>query len=137
MNDSAFSGLNYLATPYSKYPEGVHIAFVLASQAAGRLVARGIHVYSPIAHTHPVAIYGNLDLYDHTLWLPLDEHFMDAAKRLLVVKMPGWDTSRGITHEIEFFRARQKAIYLLEWPSLEIKVWDRREGNDEQKRGFG
>lgn len=54
--DLSGAGLVYLATPYSKYPRGIEAAFVDASRLAACLVRLGISVYSPIAHTHPIAI---------------------------------------------------------------------------------
>jgi hypothetical protein len=58
--------LCYLATPYSKFSGGINMAFVEASIFAARLLALGVKIYSPIAHTHPLAIYGNIDPLDLT-----------------------------------------------------------------------
>lgn len=105
--------LCYLATPYSKYKPGIHMAFVEASIFAARLLQHGVKVYSPIAHTHPLAIYGNIDPLDHSIWIPFDESMMEASEALLVVMMEDWRGSKGIAHEIEFFeRANKPVIYL-------------------------
>lgn len=106
--------LCYLATPYSKYKKGIHYAFADAARVAAELLRNGVKVYSPIAHTHPLAIYGAIDPLDHAIWLPFDEAMMEAADALLVAKMQGWDESRGIKHEIDFFAERGKAIHYLE-----------------------
>lgn len=103
--------LCYLATPYSKYKAGIHMAFVDASVFAAKLMRWGVCVYSPIAHTHPLAVYGNIDPLDHSIWLPFDEAMMEASEALLVVEMEGWKDSKGIAHEIEFFKAREKPIH--------------------------
>lgn len=105
--------LCYLATPYSKYEAGIHMAFVDASVFAARLMQQGVRVYSPIAHTHPLAIYGNIDPFDHDVWLPFDEAIMSVSDALLVVEMQGWKESRGIAHEIEFFEAHKLPIHYL------------------------
>jgi hypothetical protein len=96
----------YLATPYSKYHAGIETAFVLAAQTAASLVRAGIPVYSPIAHTHPIAVHGQIDPLDHGIWLPADEPFMRAACGLIVLCAQGWKESRGIAHEIEQFAGR-------------------------------
>ena len=46
----------YLATPYSKYHRGQDEAFIAAANIAGRLIARGLDVFSPIVHGHPLAV---------------------------------------------------------------------------------
>jgi len=103
----------YLATPYSRYADGLDAAFAEAARQAALLVRAGIPVYSPIAHTHPVAIHGGLDPLDHSIWLPADQAFMDAARGLVVCMMPGWDESYGIAVEIETFeRAAKPVIYM-------------------------
>ena len=43
----------YLASPYSKYPEGTQAAFEMACWQAGLLIRAGVPVFSPIAHSHP------------------------------------------------------------------------------------
>jgi len=100
----------YLATPYSKYAGGIDEAFKLACRAAAEFVKVGIPVYSPIAHTHPVAIHGGIDPYDHRIWLPADEPFMVAARGLIVVMADGWDESFGIAEEIKHFQKAGKPI---------------------------
>lgn len=111
-------GFWYLATPYSKYPAGLEFAFSHACNVAGRLLAEGVHVYSPIAHTHPVAQYGGLDPFCHDTFLPLDKKIMEHAHGCLVIKMPGWESSKGILWEVEYFEKAGRPIELLEWPEL-------------------
>ncbi len=105
----------YLATPYSGYPNGIKAAFEEASRAAASLIERGVRLYCPIAHTHPIAIYGNLDPKDHSIWLPADGPFMDAAMGLIVVQMETWELSKGIGAEIKRFREAAKPVLYMEW----------------------
>lgn len=105
----------YLATPYSKYRGGdIEAAFVDAAKLAASLLVRGVKVYSPIAHTHPLAVYGKLDPLDHSIWLPFDEAMMAAADSLIVAHMDGWDVSYGIAHEIKVFEKAGKPIFDLD-----------------------
>lgn len=106
--------LVYLATPYSKFIGGITAAFHEAARLAAALLASGVKVYSPIAHTHPLAVNGNLDPLDHTIWMPFDEAMMEATAVLLVAKMEGWDASIGIAHEIEFFKQAGKPVLYLD-----------------------
>jgi hypothetical protein len=103
----------YLATPYSKYPGGLEEAFKLACRATADLIRAGIRVYSPIAHTHPVAIHGEIDPYDHGIWLPADAPFMHHACGMIVLRAESWEKSYGIKCEIEeFTKAGKPIIYM-------------------------
>ena len=93
--------LHYLASPYSKYGQGHEQAFKDAAQAAATLIKRGLLVFSPIVHSHPIAMLGGVDPVDHELWLRLDLALLDECDSLLVLMMPGWDESRGVAAEIE------------------------------------
>src|SRR5262249_1774703 len=81
------AGYGYLASPYSRYVFGLHTAYQHVCQAAGELLKRGVNVYSPIAHTHSIAVYAHMDPLDHTIWLSADKPMMDAAVGLIVLQM--------------------------------------------------
>lgn len=111
--------LCYLATPYSKYQDGnLELAYRHAAALAARLMLAGVKVYSPIAHTHPLAVWGSIDPLDHNIWLPFDEAMMDKSDVLIVAHMDGWEESRGIKHEIEFFERANKPIFDLNIETL-------------------
>ena len=100
----------YLASPYSKFPGGIDAAFEEVCREAALLVRAGVPVYSPIAHTHPVAIHGDIDPFDHNIWLEADRTFMEAAKGMILCRMEGWETSYGIGKELEYFQAAGKPV---------------------------
>ncbi len=114
----------YLATPYSKYPGGLEAAFRLACEATGLLIRAGIGVYSPIAHTHPVAMASGLDPLDHAIWLPADAPMMAAAGSLIVVMADTWERSYGIGEEIKAFQAAGKPISYWPWPGPVASIRD-------------
>lgn len=105
--------LIYVGTPYSKYPGGIIAGFIAASRLTARLMKEGLKVYSPIAHTHPIAIYGDLDPMDHAIWLPFDKAMMDKSDAMIVAMMEGWETSKGIRYEIQAFVEASKPVYFL------------------------
>lgn len=119
-------GLIYLATPYSRYPEGIEAAFVKASAITADLMRAGVRVYSPIAHTHPIAVHGKVDPYDHSIWMPFDEAIMERSDAILVVTMPTWEQSKGIAHEIEFFERRERPQFRLDPNTMEVTSWPTR-----------
>lgn len=112
--------LGYLATPYSKFPGGIDAAFREAASLAARLLGAGYVVYSPVTHTHPIAVHGGLDPLAHELWLPFDEAMMRVCDALLVAMLPGWNESCGIRQEIDWFDKAGKPIYLLKPDSLRL-----------------
>ena len=95
----------YLATPYSKYPDGIEAAFLVACEQTAILIRAGIPVFCPIAHTHPVAINGAIDPYDHTIWIPADKPLMEGARGLIFCKLPSWEISYGMDVERKYFES--------------------------------
>jgi hypothetical protein len=105
---------HYLATPHSKYPGGLDAAFRAASAQAAVLLAAGVPVFCPIAHSHPMVEFLAPAKDTHETWLGLDEHFMRAAKGLIICKLTGWENSYGVTHEAKRFGEMQKPIVFME-----------------------
>lgn len=119
--------LCYLATPYSKFPHGVEVAFREAAVLTAALVKGGIKVYSPIVHSHPLHVHGGIDELDHVFWLTFDEAFMRVSEALIVAEMDGWRDSEGVTYEIGWFLKRKKPILFLDPKTLHIE--DRIDGS--------
>jgi hypothetical protein len=96
--------LIYLATPYSDPDPAVITArFESAARAAGKLLAEGKFVFSPISHCHPIK--NQCDLPNTwEFWGRFDRYMLGLCGKVVVVKMPGWDKSVGVAAEIEFAR---------------------------------
>lgn len=109
----AGDGFWYLATPYSKWAAGIDDAALMAARIAGSLARYHVAVFSPIAHSHAVAMASGIDPCDHTIWIPLDDPFMDAARGLIVADIDGWRDSYGVKVEIDRFLAMRKPRFLL------------------------
>jgi hypothetical protein len=120
--DLRTAGLVYLATPYSKYPEGLPAAHDAACVLAGRLIKSGVDVFCPIAHTHNIALLAGINPLDHAIWLRLDEAMMAACAILCVAEMRSWQRSYGIAKEIEWFTARSKPVVYLDPDSLRVST---------------
>lgn len=112
--------LIYLASPYSQYPDGIEAAFKEIASIAGALLKHGIRAYSPICHTHPIAMYGDIDPLDHSIWMPFDKAIMPHCNALLVARMIGWQNSRGVGEEIDDFLSRSMPIFYLNPKTLEV-----------------
>ncbi len=110
----------YLATPYTLYEGGTEMAFNDACRAAGMAMRRGLAVFSPICHGHPIALHSGFPLVDADFWEKTNEPYMQICSCLLVVKMPGWQYSSGVGHEIDGFKGADKPIGYMAWPDDSI-----------------
>ncbi len=91
----------YLASPYSHPDESMRVErFENACSAAAALMTKGQNVYSPIAHTHPIACYGELPK-GWDFWEQYDRWFIERCDSVLVLQLPGWSDSRGVNAEIK------------------------------------
>jgi hypothetical protein len=106
------SKLFYLAAPHALSPHGPHQATEHATQIAASLMDGGINVYSPLTHGQAVADEMTREL-SHAEWLNIDEPYMQAACACIVAKLPGWQQSRGVAYEIQWFHLHQKPVFLL------------------------
>ncbi len=109
-NNTDGQRLWYLAAAYSKYPHGLEAAFEFVAREAGLLIRNKIAVFSPIAHTHPVAIHAGMDPLDHTIWLPCDEPMMKACTGIIRLRMESWEKSYGMRVELDAFTAAGKDV---------------------------
>jgi hypothetical protein len=78
--------------------------FATACRIAGALIAQGEEVFSPIVHCHPIAVRCGLPT-GWPYWRPYCLAMLALASRVLVAKLPGWRTSKGVAAEINRARA--------------------------------
>ena len=108
----------YVAGPYSHPSPDVRSGReILLTEAAWLCAKAGHCVYSPITASAPLERLG-LD-WRLDQWLKFDWPFMELATRLLVVKLSGWEESRGVTHEINNFLTAGKHVTLLHLSEVE------------------
>lgn len=111
--------LVYVASPYSLFPHGLEEAWADASAITADLTELGIHAFSPIAHSHSLAVCGAMDPHDAALWAPLNEVMMSFADALVVAKLEGWEESKGVGEEIARFKGEGKPIYYVNPDTME------------------
>ena len=100
----------YLATPYSKYPGGIAGAYELACKQSALLISHGVHVFSPIAHSHGIATHGDLDALSHDLWLAIDRTYMDLCVGCIFLLAESWEKSYGMEQERLYFLKNKKPV---------------------------
>ena len=90
----------YLASPYSHRCKKVEEdRFEAACKAAGGLIREGFFVFSPIAHSHPIAIRCSLPK-TYSFWKRYNQSWLAWADMLIVLQLEGWKTSLGVKEEI-------------------------------------
>lgn len=103
--------LVYLACPYSHPDRAVRVArFEAANRAAGLLMSRGMLVFSPISHTHPIAECCDLPL-GWEFWHAYDRVFIEHANAIYVLCIDGWMESVGVQAELEIARELGLAVH--------------------------
>ncbi len=103
----------YLGSPYS-HPDAWmrELRFRAVARVVGALMERrGIAIFCPIAHSHPISETLPQRLNSHDFWMKRLEPLEPACKGLIVCALPGWQKSKGLKVEIELFSEREgKAI---------------------------
>lgn len=108
----------YLASPYTHPDHAVMEArFDASCRAAGKLMAKGVVVFSPIAHTHPIAVQCELPR-GWEFWEQFDREFVEASDRLVVLKLDGWDASKGVAAEIKIAEAAGIPVVFCDFDEL-------------------
>ncbi len=102
----------YLACPYSDPdPRVKELRHMLATQVAFELMQKGQVVYSPLTHNIPIS---RLGVYGWVNWKDFDLTMLAKCDRLIVIKIPGWDESKGVLEEIAYAKERGIPIEWLE-----------------------
>jgi hypothetical protein len=86
---------------------------VAACRVAGDLIAKGVPVISPIAHN--VAIIREVGgATGWGLWQAQDSAMLAVCQKVLVLKLPGWEKSKGVTAEIALAKNLGKPVGYLD-----------------------
>lgn len=90
---------SYVASPYSHELEWM---MEERAEAVMKYCAeqfnKGIHVFSPIAHCHEMAKKYNMPK-DVGFWWSYNKTMLRFADTLLVLRLSGWDKSKGVAME--------------------------------------
>jgi hypothetical protein len=105
--------LIYLASPYTHPDSRIrHARFVLACAVAGDLMLQGHRVFSPVAHSHSVAMHSGVPA-NWEFWEMQDTPLLLVSDTLVVLQLPAWETSVGVTDEIKTANAAGIAVEYL------------------------
>jgi hypothetical protein len=89
----------YLASPYTHAdPWIMEERYLRAARVLAGLLAQGLWTYSPIVHCHELAKIVALPK-DAKFWEAYDFAMIAKSDRLLILRIDGWETSRGVAAE--------------------------------------
>ncbi len=91
----------YLACSYSHEDKDIEeLRFRAVSKIAGQLIKAGNIVYSPISHTHPMAMVNRFPT-GYEYWRELDEFYIERCDIFMILKLANWEISKGVAAEAE------------------------------------
>lgn len=120
IGEGHIDGLIYLASPYtmkSKIPGKARYfkrkRYHDACKATVALIEQGHVVFSPIVHSHPLALSHGLS-GDWAFWRRQDIAYLYACSELWVLMLPGWKESIGVKEEIGIAALLGKRVSFLD-----------------------
>lgn len=112
--------LIYLASPYTLYPTGLSAAFEDVTALAGKLVKAGLNIVPAITMGHPLTVYGGVPANDLSIWYRLNDAIMHRCDCLLVARLMGHQSSKGVRREVEYFERVGDPIFFIHPETLEV-----------------
>lgn len=92
----------YLASPYTHVdPAVMEYRYDCVQQALHHLLSKREWAYSPIVMCHPLANAYSLPL-DHEYWLEFDHAMIRLLPRFMILRLDGWERSKGVAAEKAF-----------------------------------
>ena len=114
-------GLVYLAAPYSDPSENKrNLRREVINQVTADLIKMGNVIFSPITHNAGLALIYDMPV-NFSFWEEYDRLFVEKADTLVVLNLPGWKDSRGVTQEIAWAKEQTTPIVHLDPWGL---TWD-------------
>jgi hypothetical protein len=116
--------LTYLASPYTDNdPAVMKDRYIQVTKCAANLIQKGIRVYSPLTHSVPMVIHGDLpDEWD--FWSSHDKAFIEHCNQMFVLTLPGWTKSKGVQAEIDYARPLGIKIFLIDKDSYSLSLYN-------------
>lgn len=113
--------LIYLACPFRHADPIVQRKRCAATHyVAAQLSLQGRHVFSPLTHNELLIDIIN-DAIPGEQWMQFDLAILAICKHLYIVKMEGWELSKGVAREIAF--AKERGITVQEIDPPEEKLY--------------
>ena len=119
------SKLFYFASPYShENPFVKCIRYEMTIYCASQLTKNGFRLLEPIAMCHEQSARYKLPS-GYKFWKERDRGFIDLCDSLIVLKLPGFRDSIGVSDEIAYAKEKGKQVHYLNPDDIIAEeVWD-------------
>jgi hypothetical protein len=104
----------YVATPYSRHPQGREVAYLQACEAGSYFLHQKVPSFVPIVYFHPIHMIDGAEADNLEFWIEADRPFIETSAGMALVKLPGWEYSSGIAEEKRLFKEAKKPIFMVE-----------------------
>lgn len=123
------SGLCYLASPYSShYTELVELRMHHVSRCQAALIRQGLLVITPLS-AHYLLKYEPLP-GDWAYWRTYGETILRACQNIIVLPLPGWQVSTGVTAELKLARELGIPSYFCNLDNFELTEFHQEKASD-------
>lgn len=113
--------ISYLSAPYSDPDPKVRAwRHTVVNQVVYELMRQGQLIYSPLTHNIPIdqlGIHGNW-----ITWKNFDHGMLSRCDQIMVLKLPGWENSKGVAAEIALAKELQCPIHWLEPTAEQLAI---------------
>lgn len=114
LRDSRVKPLVYVASPYTHPdPAEVERRYLEVTKITADLVNGGMMAISPITYGHTLAAMAQMP-GDWNFWMGFCLSLLNKCDKLLVVKMQGWEESKGVHAEIAYAREHGIEVEFME-----------------------
>lgn len=99
------SGFTFVASPFSHPNPSVRLSrYETSLRFAKHLVFDlGRPAFAPVPYGYLISVFFSIKT-DASTWEPMNLSMLNAASKLAVLTMPGWEESEGVNNEIRFAR---------------------------------
>ena len=110
------NGMVYVACPYW-HPDPQERAFRVycANSLAARLLDHRVLVYSPLTHSAPLVPLTSGMVPEPEYWLEHGLRMLEICETLVIIMIPGWVESAGVSKEYERAREMGKHRVFYDW----------------------
>jgi len=111
------AGYFYLASPYTHEDQTVMVRrYEWVRDVAAFLSRSGLYCFSPIAHSHDMAIANRMPT-NFEFWDDWNRCMIRGSCGIIVLKMQGWELSKGVKAEIAYAREISKPVLYMGDPN--------------------
>lgn len=86
----------------------------MITKKVAELMSQGMHIFSPLNHSHDMATRFLSDWTQFKYWREYDLSMLERCDAMIVYKLQGWNKSIEIRTEREFAQRRGKPLFFLE-----------------------